>query len=177
MPTAGRRPTPLLRISAPSAGDPLPSASSSRLRWGKALPFAFLLAVGSILSVLLFVWDGDQLEGLSLPGLSAPTIASPLADPSSPPAADAARSHPIDHGLLTVDLNLPAAQHPIYQLIARGQAEWAAKNARQSTTLAGGVAEYRRRNDGRHPPKGFDLWWAWTRCVAEVPRPARRARC
>lgn len=47
------------------------------------------------------------------------------------------------------------------ELIEEAKDEWAAKLARQSTSLAEAVAEYKRRNGGLAPPKGFDHWWAY----------------
>lgn len=80
--------------------------------------------------------------------------------------------HAIKGGFLEVDMNLPATQHPIRQLIAAGQAVWDAKLERQSRTLKQAVEEYKRRHGGRNPPKGFDKWWAWREYVCS--RVARR---
>lgn len=49
--------------------------------------------------------------------------------------------------------------------MADAKTAWTAKNARQSTTLAQACTEYKRRNAGRNPPKGFDKWWDYVRCV------------
>lgn len=57
-------------------------------------------------------------------------------------------------GLLEVN---EKGAHPIYELISRAEAEWAAKHERASKTLEEAVFEYRRRYK-RAPPKGFDLW-------------------
>ena len=69
------------------------------------------------------------------------------------------------NGLLEVDMELSAQNHPIHQLIRDAKGEWEAKSARQSRDLKGAVKEYRRRNGGRNPPKGFDKWWEYQRSV------------
>ncbi|KAL2115114.1 hypothetical protein VTJ04DRAFT_10777 [Mycothermus thermophilus] len=51
-------------------------------------------------------------------------------------------------------------RHPIDQLIREADAEFAAKLAKQTTTLAKAAAAYRKRR-GRHPPPGFDKWYAF----------------
>ncbi|KAJ7262915.1 glycosyl transferase family 90-domain-containing protein [Mycena rebaudengoi] len=56
-----------------------------------------------------------------------------------------------------VDVN-PDGPHPIFELVERAEAAWAAKQARASTSLREAVAEYRRRYK-RAPPRGFDEWW------------------
>lgn len=48
---------------------------------------------------------------------------------------------------------------PTEELIEEAKEEWDAKVARQSTTLEEAVVEYKRRNNGLNPPKGFDRWW------------------
>jgi hypothetical protein len=65
-------------------------------------------------------------------------------------------NHPIDRGLLKVDMN--SKVHPIYQLIRDAREKWDDKLEKQSRTLQDAVKEYRRRY-GRQPPKGFDRWW------------------
>lgn len=50
-----------------------------------------------------------------------------------------------------------AGRHPVYDLIARAEKEWKAKQKRASRTLKEAVAEYTRRY-ARQPPKGFDKW-------------------
>lgn len=128
------------------------SKPTSRRR--RALPIALLLASIS-LSVLLLTWDSERLDYLSLPFLSNASSSS------SPTNVRRPSHHLIDKGLLTVDLSLPATHHPVLQLIERGRERWEAKRARQSRTLKEAVEEYKRRNGGRHPPKGFDSWWEW----------------
>ncbi|KAJ7171152.1 glycosyl transferase family 90-domain-containing protein [Mycena filopes] len=63
--------------------------------------------------------------------------------------------HP--NGLLYVD---PGGAHPIPDLIARAEAQWARKLAGASTSLRQAAEEYTRRY-ARLPPKGFDLWWGY----------------
>lgn len=48
--------------------------------------------------------------------------------------------------------------HPMLGLIEAGWRELAGKLERQSETLDEAVAEYGRRNGGRHPPPGFQEW-------------------
>jgi hypothetical protein len=67
--------------------------------------------------------------------------------------------HHIADGLLSVNTSAPVDRHPIYQLIKQARDEWDGKKKRQSKTLKEAVAEYRRRNGGLMPPKGFDKWW------------------
>jgi hypothetical protein len=67
--------------------------------------------------------------------------------------------HAITNGLLAVNMSLPTSSHPIKQLISDAKVEWEAKEAKQSKTLEQAVAEYKRRNGGMNPPKGFDKWW------------------
>ncbi|CDZ98128.1 Endoplasmic reticulum protein EP58, contains filamin rod domain and KDEL motif [Phaffia rhodozyma] len=69
------------------------------------------------------------------------------------------KEHLIVNGLLEVNKNLSATNHPIYQLVRSAKKDWVKKNERQSTTLAQAVKEYKRRHGGRNPPKGFDRWW------------------
>ncbi|KAJ7178854.1 glycosyl transferase family 90-domain-containing protein [Mycena crocata] len=61
-------------------------------------------------------------------------------------------------GLLEVN---PLGAHPIFELVERAESAWAAKLAAASTTLRQAVAEYTRRY-ARPPPRGFDLWWAYS---------------
>lgn len=48
--------------------------------------------------------------------------------------------------------------HPIPRLMADAERRFRALLSRQSHSLRGAVAEYKRRY-GRNPPKGFDAWW------------------
>lgn len=74
--------------------------------------------------------------------------------------------HPISKGVLAVDTSLPVTAHPVVQLTEHAQKEWDAKVARQSKTLLQAVNEYKKRNRGRAPPKGFDKWWKLVKSVA-----------
>ncbi|KAJ6480242.1 glycosyl transferase family 90-domain-containing protein [Mycena sanguinolenta] len=65
-------------------------------------------------------------------------------------------------GLLHVNALAP---HPIPILISRAEAAWARKLASATTTLRAATLEYRRRYR-RAPPKGFDVWWAYTKVHA-----------
>ncbi|KAJ7840853.1 glycosyl transferase family 90-domain-containing protein, partial [Mycena olivaceomarginata] len=76
-----------------------------------------------------------------------------------PPKQELLGAHSYDpSGLLVVN---PLGGHPIPELIHHAEAAWAAKLARASTTLRQAAAEYTRRY-ARPPPKGFDMWWAYT---------------
>jgi hypothetical protein len=74
--------------------------------------------------------------------------------------------HPITKGVLAVDTSLPVTAHPIVQLTEHARKEWDSKVARQSKTLLQAVNEYKKRNRGRAPPKGFDKWWKLVKSVA-----------
>jgi len=67
--------------------------------------------------------------------------------------------HPVEKGVLAVDTSLPVTSHPILQLTQHARREWDDKVARQSKTLRDAVNEYKKRNRGMNPPKGFDKWW------------------
>ncbi|KAJ7080641.1 glycosyl transferase family 90-domain-containing protein [Mycena belliarum] len=69
-------------------------------------------------------------------------------------------------GLLEVN---PLGAHPIFELVERAEAAWAAKLAAASTSLRAAAAEYTRRY-GRRPPRGFDAWWAYA-AAHDVPLP------
>jgi hypothetical protein len=73
-----------------------------------------------------------------------------------------AAKHPIERGMLQVNLSMPLDHHPIYQLIADARRQWDEKNKRQSKTLKEATEEYVRRN-GFPPPKGFDKWWRFVK--------------
>ncbi len=72
--------------------------------------------------------------------------------------------HQIEDALLHVDMDVPTSTgHPIFQLIKDSRDAWEEKKERQSKTLKEAVAEYKRRNQGMNPPKGFDKWWNFVR--------------
>lgn len=50
-------------------------------------------------------------------------------------------------------------RHPIHELILNASVTWNEKLSRQSRNLTEAVVEYKRRFDGRNPPKGFDKWF------------------
>lgn len=70
----------------------------------------------------------------------------------------AGREHPVERGLLRVDMR--SKVHPIYQLIREARETWDTKMAQQSRSLQEAVATYRKRYS-RPPPKGFDRWWKY----------------
>ncbi|KAJ6629381.1 hypothetical protein B0H10DRAFT_2208785 [Mycena sp. CBHHK59/15] len=89
---------------------------------------------------------------------------APSAAPQSdvPPAAPRETENPAlgkhtyrADGLLDVN---PDGPHPIFELVERAEAAWAAKVARASSSLRAAVTEYERRYK-RAPPRGFDEWW------------------
>ncbi|GAA94666.1 glycosyltransferase family 90 protein [Mixia osmundae IAM 14324] len=59
-------------------------------------------------------------------------------------------------------LLVPGEPHPIPALMRRAQRRYDHLIARQSTTFAHAVAEYKRRYQ-IEPPRGFDLWYAFAR--------------
>lgn len=69
---------------------------------------------------------------------------------------------PSSNGLLNATgWSGPEGWHPLLLLIKEGEERFKAKLASQSRTLAEAEDEYRRRNGGRRPPSGFEVW-----CVA-----------
>jgi hypothetical protein len=66
--------------------------------------------------------------------------------------------HGLENGFIVFEPEI--SEHPILQLIERGQAAWNDKVSKQSKTLKQAVDEYRRRYD-REPPKGFNHWWEY----------------
>lgn len=106
------------------------------------------------------VWEAEEID-LSPASGKAPAAVKPL--PAGPPPVGDPMTkvgeHKIQGGFLEVDFDLPAAQHPIHQLIATAKATWEAKKRAQSGTLKAAVKEYKRRHGGRNPPRGFDKWW------------------
>ncbi|KAK0621541.1 hypothetical protein B0T17DRAFT_617977 [Bombardia bombarda] len=56
----------------------------------------------------------------------------------------------------------PGGSHPIWHLVTQAERELMATKARQSRTLAGAVAEYRRRH-GMPPPPHFDKWFEFAK--------------
>jgi hypothetical protein len=59
-----------------------------------------------------------------------------------------------DDGLVEVNIH---GRHPIYDLMTVAEQRWEEKLARQSTTLAEAVMEYKKRYQ-RDPPMGFKDW-------------------
>jgi hypothetical protein len=51
-------------------------------------------------------------------------------------------------------------EHPIYELMERGEERWHQLLDAQSRTLAGAVEEYKKRYT-ISPPAGFEKWWAF----------------
>jgi hypothetical protein len=112
------------------------------------------------------VWETEGID-LSPATGPAPVAVKPL--PAGPPLVGDPETktgeHKIKGGFLEVDLELPATQHPIQQLITTAKATWEAKKRAQSGTLKAAVKEYKRRHGGRNPPRGFDKWWKFVMCV------------
>jgi hypothetical protein len=64
-------------------------------------------------------------------------------------------------GLAVLDPTIEGGgEHPIYELMERGEEKWHQLLANQSRTLGGAVQEYKRRYT-IDPPAGFDQWWAF----------------
>lgn len=62
--------------------------------------------------------------------------------------------------LLPLRRGAPQPEHPVYELMERGEELWRKVRDRQSKTLKDAVKEYRRRY-GIDPPAGFDEWFKW----------------
>lgn len=177
-PTPSRRPTaPPQRKSStdqPTSkklGNLIP-ARRKLLSRSRIASFISLLCIVALLRVALHSFFPSSLvkPSLSTSNFLAPIylVPSKIARPftntfssySSPPPPSPAHTY-TENGLLEVNPDVPASEHPIYQLIENAKKEWEAKNARQSKTLEEAVHEYRRRNNGMAPPKGFDHWWKY----------------
>lgn len=154
--------------TTPSLSHPwrLTAILGRRRRWQRYLLFLF-----GLIAVYLLI--RPRQSKTATPGDSRPSGQSrrktrPLhVRTSSPSRAPVPASvvlqsrseHEVKDGLLEVDMT--SKVHPLYQLIRDAREDWDEKVARQSTTLKGAVAEYKKRNQGRSPPKGFDKWWAY----------------
>ncbi|KAL1749096.1 glycosyltransferase family 90 protein [Schizophyllum fasciatum] len=108
-----------------------------------------------LLRAVLLVASIYLLLSLALRGHVASTEPRPAGLRERARAAGASTHQYQQNGLLAVN---PLGAHPIYELMARADAQWRRKHARASRTLAQAVREYRRRYR-RDPPRGFDLWW------------------
>ncbi|KAJ7653078.1 glycosyl transferase family 90-domain-containing protein [Mycena polygramma] len=173
----------------PAASVSLPSYNALRRRSRPLRQPAYILAVVCTIAFLAritrdVVFNAEHSTHIAFKyaaGLATSTVTHTLwathpASTERPAArkvkAKAKKSPPLGQhtyrpdGLLAVN---PQGAHPIPQLIARAEAAWAAKHAKASTTLRQAAAEYTRRY-GRLPPRGFDLWWAYT-AVHNVPLP------
>lgn len=67
------------------------------------------------------------------------------------------KSMAIDHGMAIVKSN---KEHPIFELMERGEEQWNRLLSSQSKTLGAAVNEYKKRYN-ISPPLGFDKWWAF----------------
>ena len=68
----------------------------------------------------------------------------------------------LDNGMAALSPN-PAVkrqEHPIYELMEKGEQRWMDLLERQSTTLEQAAKEYKRRY-GISPPAGFDAWFSF----------------
>lgn len=144
---------------------PLAAILGRRRRWQRYMFFCLCLV-----GVYLYFRPRQPkapTTGLSKPGQSRRKTKPLHLRASSPVRASVPASvvlqsrseHEIRNGLLEVDMT--SKIHPLYQLIRDAREEWDEKVATQSMTLQAAVEEYRRRNGGRMPPKGFDKWWAY----------------
>jgi hypothetical protein len=64
------------------------------------------------------------------------------------------------YGMATLKESGRGREHPIYELMERGEEKWQRLLASQSKTLGEATAEYEKRY-GMPPPLGFDKWWAF----------------
>lgn len=140
-----------------------------RHRTIRMLVFLALIAVG-VKSILwmLDTFMGDSFDGKYMGDSSSRhSRIDPFDEahgiyrglPRSVVTAPLYERHHIYQGLLHVNMSVPAERHPIYRLIKDARDEWDAKKQRQSRTLLEAVNEYKSRNEGRAPPKGFEKWW------------------
>jgi hypothetical protein len=142
----------------------------------RVLPTAILLLVAlGLLYPFAELSPLDVFRSTFLPHSASPTggdlsVPAELSAEPAAPASPHRGGHPVVGGLLHVDLSLPADEHPIRQLIRDAKVDWESKLARQSKTLSQAVREYKRRNKGRNPPKGFDKWWSWREYVRSGAR-------
>lgn len=157
--------TRLPTSSSSAAAPTLPPLTARPRRY---LPLACAVLVVLTLLAPLVSYGTDWDPSL----LPKPWSSSPSQDDTSPASPEhAPASRPTQHlppphhrlsdktGILKVDLRMPVMDHPIYKLLQQARREWDAKVARQSKSLAEAVKEYKRRNGGMNPPKGFDHWW------------------
>jgi hypothetical protein len=150
--------------SSPSTRSSSPSSLSGPFALiRRPLPLAIILLVS--LS-LLYSFAELPLERITKTFSSSPFAPSSLGtSPSSeahnlsPSSKPKKGKHEVVNGLMEINLSLSALKHPIYQLVEEAKVEWEEKLERQSKTLAQAVEEYKSRNGGRNPPKGFDKWW------------------
>jgi hypothetical protein len=167
---SGHLPTPFLALvgSGPGSTSILPRRSKVRTY------FLYLATVFLVYYVLLrpILSDASGIPSTSTASVgpnARKKVLAPMRNRRHRPATHASRAplppgvilrtninHPVDRGLLKVDMN--SKVHPIYQLIRDARETWDDKLRKQSRTLQDAVKEYRRRC-GRQPPKGFDRWW------------------
>ncbi|KAJ7708327.1 glycosyl transferase family 90-domain-containing protein [Mycena rosella] len=128
---------------------------------------AFTLAGGrSAETVTLTEWATRTVR-LETPTPKPKPKETRLKDKPRPPVLPPLGKHTYRaDGLLEVN---PLGAHPIFELIERAEAAWAAKLAAASNSLRAAAAEYTRRY-ARLPPRGFDMWWAYATAHA-VPLP------
>ncbi|KAL7408836.1 glycosyl transferase family 90-domain-containing protein [Mrakia frigida] len=162
--------TPASSPSTPPIATALVSLIPSKRKIFSRSKFTSVLSLLCLLAILRVVVQTFSPSSVLKPSLSASNFLAPIylvpsvisrpfgssAFSSSPPSPP---KHHVVNGLLEVNLDVPAMQHPIYQLIEDAKVAWEEKNERQSKTLEQAVKEYKRRNNGMNPPKGFDHWW------------------
>ena len=123
--------------------DPLSTsyvASESRRKM-RAKQLTILFAFCSFIGfTILLLWHPNSLANLHITGskLKAPAIDTKPVLPST------------------------TESHPIYQLITEAERDWESLKARQSSSLADAVAEYRRRYR-IPPPPNFDKWYEFAK--------------
>lgn len=148
-PYLGAPPSPQLAWKAP----PRKRATKSLLRLGRRL---LALGVAGYL-VYVLVGSGNASDSSSFTrlkrfmGRGAPIV-------RKEPRTD----HTYAYGTPLPNESGAYDEHPVHGLIREAKQEWAAKQARQSTSYYDAVREYQRRN-GRDPPPGFKEWYRWAK--------------
>ncbi|GAA5897242.1 hypothetical protein JCM8208_003767 [Rhodotorula glutinis] len=94
---------------------------------------------------------GDLLDSEGLMPVERKQVVHPLRPEDLPPVGTDSRL-PLEEG----------KPHPIPAMMKRAKKQWEDLKARQSSTFAEAVNEYKRRH-GRNPPKGFDKWYAFAK--------------
>lgn len=90
------------------------------------------------------------------PANEAPAAAVPPTKPNTPPASSDKSA------LKWKPAEFATGDHPIDARVRAAEKEFSDRLVKQTHTLADAAAAYRERR-GRHPPPGFDKWWAFAK--------------